>query len=114
MISGFDEPWSWVHKADDYAELVDCNGNMIACASPQENHYQLLSHAVACVNAIHAAGIQPGDVAAMVEAVRAWAKADDASRNPFCAECYVKPEWLVANAALYDAAALLPERKESK
>lgn len=108
MIS--ERPWrfDWIYEG-----FADAEGNGLLCIEddcvPSIRKEEDSDHIVACVNAIHAAGIQPADVAVFVKAVRAWKEykqsktmLEEVKRNS------------AFESAIKTAAALLPERKESK
>lgn len=104
-------PWKLDYSWGVAIRGPDDNDVVPSCPSC-EVHEDDCHYIVACVNAIHAAGIQPADVAAMVEAVRAHARAkafmDNAVEYPTVESHGL---WTDAAEKLDAAASLLPERK---
>lgn len=107
MIS--ERPWT-LRTTDHQSLFVESKEGH--CFDISDTFFEEAEHFVACVNAIHAAGIHPQDVAVFVEAVRAHAIA-----KSFMDEAVEYPNdksrglWRDAVEKTDAAAALLPERK---
>lgn len=84
-------------------QIVDADDKPIA------GFHRAYEHMLECTNAIHAAGIQPADVAVFVKAVRAWKEYKQS--KTMLEEVKQNSAF---ESAIKTAAALLPERKESK